>query len=246
MTRSDPAASSPSPNPGPTKPRVPVLAWVALGAGALALAGLLGVALDRGVLRAPGSGPASGTVTGGDVAGACRNTAFARIGGPFDLVDQDGKAVTQASFAGRPALLYFGFTYCPDICPMSLQTMRLALDEAEKLAGPSARRIRPVLISLDPERDTPEALKSYVASNGFPEGLVGLTGTDAQVAAAAKAFRVGYRKTMQPDSAADYLIDHTSIFYLLDSQGRLKTFFSSGTDPTEMGRCLGELSKQGL
>jgi protein SCO1 len=175
---------------------------------------------------------------------ACQNRAFAEIGGPFNLVNQDNEAVTEKDFLGKPALIYFGFTYCPDICPLSLQTMRLALEEA----GPAGQNIQPILISLDPERDTPAALKPYVQSAGFPNGLVGLTGTLEQTTAAAKAFKVGWRKSPPQDGGGpqDYLIDHTSIYYLLDSKGALRTFFSSDPDPKEMGQCLAALSKDGL
>jgi len=177
----------------------------------------------------------------------CNARAFAEIGGPFSLVNQDNVAVTEKTFAGKPALIYFGFTYCPDICPLSLQTMRLALDEAKTAPGSKAGDIQPILISLDPERDTPAALKTYVTSGGFPKKLQGLTGSVEQVAAAAKAFKVGFRKSVPEGSAAkDYLIDHTSIFYLVDRQGKLATFFSADPDPKAMGQCLAALSKNGL
>jgi protein SCO1 len=226
-------------NPPANNPRVPFAIWAALGAGATALAALVAYGVTSGAFSGRPAPPAA-------TATPCDTRSFAQIGGPFALVDHNGRAVTEKSFLGRPALIYFGFTYCPDICPMSLQAMRLALETAAETGGQATQRIQPILISLDPERDTPAALKSYVASNGFPAGLVGLTGTLDQVAVAAKAYRVGYRKALQPDSAADYLIDHTSILYLLDSKGQMKTFFSSGTDPTEMGKCIGKLVREGL
>lgn len=222
----------------PAPPAVPPVAIAALAAGLVALAGLGVYALQSGTL-----GPKSDAAA---LPEGCESRAFAEIGGPFTLVDQDGKTVTEKNFLGAPALIYFGFTYCPDICPMSLQTMRVALETASEIAGPTAKRIRPVLVSLDPGRDTPAALKSYVTSEAFPAGLTGLTGSEAQVAAAAKAFKVGYRKTVQNASASDYLIDHTSIFYLMNSQGRLETYFSSNPDPAEMGQCLAALLKRGL
>jgi protein SCO1/2 len=182
--------------------------------------------------------PVSPAASGSD---SCRGRAFAEIGGPFSLVNQDGAPVSEKSLLGRPALLYFGFTHCPDICPYSLQKMAAALD----LAGPKAGDIQPVFVTLDPERDTPEALRSYVASSGFAPGLQGFTGTPAQIDAAAKAFRVGYRK-VSPEGSASYLIDHTSIFYLLDSKGQLATFFSHDAQPDAMGRCLADLLADGL
>ncbi|GIU66544.1 electron transporter SenC [Candidatus Phycosocius spiralis] len=177
----------------------------------------------------------------------CNARAFGEIGGPLSLVNQDNVAVTEKSFQGKPALIYFGFTSCPDICPLSLQTMTQALDVAKAVPGSKSEAIQPILISLDPERDTPAVLKAYVASAGFPASLQGLTGTNEQIAAAAKAFKVGYRKSV-PEGAKpeDYVIDHTSIFYLMDSKGKLATFFSSDPDPKDMGICIAAISKQGL
>jgi protein SCO1 len=212
-----------------TKARLP-LRTVLAGLGVVIALGIGAITLQARQAMAPPP-----------TADSCRGRAFAEIGGPFSLINQEGAAVTQRSYLGRPALLYFGFTYCPDICPFSLQTMA----EALRAAGPKAGLIQPIFISLDPERDTPAALKAYVASNGFPVGLQGLTGTPDQVAAAAKAFRVGFRK-VTPDGASDYLIDHTSIFYLLDSKGRLATFFGHGTPPDEMATCLKDLLAEGL
>jgi protein SCO1 len=178
---------------------------------------------------------------------SCNSRAFAEIGGPFNLVNTDNVAVTQASFIGKPSLIYFGFTYCPDICPMSLQTMRLALDEAKTAGGKKIGDIQPILISIDPERDTPASLKRYIASSGFPEGLIGLTGSVDQVTSAANAFKVAFRKSVpEGNPAKDYLMDHTSIIYLMGRDGTLKTFFSGDPDPKVMGQCIAALSKDGL
>jgi protein SCO1/2 len=142
------------------------------------------------------------------------------IGGPFTLTDQNGKPRTQADFAGKLMLIYFGYTYCPDVCPTSLTTMTDAL----KILGPKADRIVPVFITVDPARDTVDQMKMYVEH--FDPRFVGLTGTPEQVVAAAKTYRVYFAK--QKDAAAgseDYLVDHTSITYLMDRQGRFLTHF---------------------
>ena len=229
--------SNPSETP-PTKPPTPLPRLIALGALGLGLVVLGGAFLQKGLAQKPVEAA---------LPEGCNARAFAEIGGPFSLVNQDNVAVTEKTFAGKPALIYFGFTYCPDICPLSLQTMRLALDEAQTVPGSKAGDIQPILISLDPERDTPAALKTYVASAGFPEKLQALTGSAEQVAAATKAYKVGFRKSVPEGSAAkDYLIDHTSIFYLVDRQGKLATFFSADPDPKAMGQCLAALSKNGL
>ncbi len=168
---------------------------------------------------------------------SCNTRAYAEIGGPISLINQDGQRMTEADFSGGPTLVYFGFTYCPDICPMSLVTMRRAIDMLpEGVAAPQS-----VLISIDPERDTPEALARYVSSDAFPSGLVGLTGTDDEIAAAAKVFRSGYSRVDDPGSAAEYTMDHTSIIYLMDENWSLKTFFTHETDAATMSTCMAQL-----
>lgn len=132
------------------------------------------------------------------------------VGGPIDLVDHNGARVTQADFAGEPAILYFGFTHCPDVCPISMNLLNEALQQ------PGGYDVQTVLISLDPERDTPRVLRDYVATAGFPPGLIGLTGTPAQVAAATEAFQV-YSARAGGDPTT-YAIDHTSMIYVLDRQ----------------------------
>ncbi len=149
------------------------------------------------------------------------------IGGAFELVDQNGKPFTEKNLKGKYSLIYFGYTYCPDVCPTELQTMTQALE----MLGPMASRIRPVMISVDPERDTPEVLKEYL-TNFYP-GFVGLTGTPEQVRKAGQAYRVFYRKTDEK-SASEYLMDHSSIVYLMDPEGRYLKHFAYGTSPEKM------------
>lgn len=164
-----------------------------------------------------------------------RESGQALIGGDFELVSHTGETVTNADFAGRPMLIYFGFTYCPDVCPMSLQVMAqalLELDEAERA------EFQPILISLDPERDTPEALAQYVETPVFPEGLTGLTGSAEQIATAARAYRVYYARAEQEGSVAEYLIDHSSLIYLMDRQGRFVEVFPHATPPERIAQAL--------
>jgi protein SCO1/2 len=142
------------------------------------------------------------------------------IGGPFTLTDHNGRKVTEADFKGKPTLIYFGFTYCPDVCPTSLLLMQTAVDQ---IGGDAAKRINMLLITIDPERDTPAVLKDYVSN--FGPTILGLTGTPEQIAAAAKAFRVYYRKVESKDGAP-YLMDHSSIFYLMDRKGRFVRHFT--------------------
>ncbi len=147
-------------------------------------------------------------------------TGKALIGGPFALIDQNGKKVTDADFRGRYMLVFFGFTNCPDICPAGLQLIAAALDKV----GPKSANVTPIFISVDPERDTPEKLASYVKN--FSDRIVGLTGTPQEIAAVAKAYRVFYEKKPNERAPADYGMNHTSIIYLMDPDGAYVTHFT--------------------
>jgi protein SCO1/2 len=160
--------------------------------------------------------------------GGPRTSGKALIGGPFSLVDQNGKRVTEKDFRDRYMLVFFGFTSCPDICPAGLQLVAAALDKL----GEKADRVVPVFISVDPERDTPEKLNEYVQN--FDARFVGLTGTPDEIAKAAKAYRVYYKKVPNADLPDDYTIDHTAIFYLMDPKGEFVTHFAPTTPVEEM------------
>ncbi|WP_084399229.1 SCO family protein [Henriciella aquimarina] len=176
---------------------------------------------------------------GGSQAG-CSTRAYENIGGPISLINQDGERVTQEDFKGKPTLIYFGFTYCPDVCPSTLVAIANAYDALPEDVEPP----QTVLISVDPERDTPEALAKYVSNNAFPDNLVGLTGTPEEIQAAADEFYVGYEKIETPDSLSDYTMDHTSLLYLMDEDWALETFFAEGNSrPDEMATCLAQLLK---
>lgn len=181
--------------------------------------------------------PPAPKVGGGAAGSECITDQLGLVGGPIALTRQDGQAVTQADFAGKPALLYFGFASCPDFCPSALQKLHDAL-------GPRARDIQTILVSVDPERDTPEKLAAYVASDGFPEGLVGLTGSREAVAAAAKAFRVFHARSEDPSSALGYTIDHSRFLYLTDSSWRTVAMFRDTLPPAAISACIDQaLSK---
>lgn len=155
------------------------------------------------------------------------------VGGPFALTAHTGERVTDADFRGRGMLIYFGFTFCPDVCPISLQVMGAGLDQ---LTAPERARVQPLFISLDPERDTPEAMAHYVRSNGFPDTLIGLTGAPAAIDQVVKAYRVYYQKVETPESAADYLVDHSSIIFLMDDAGDFVRVFSHDTAPETLAQ----------
>jgi len=152
------------------------------------------------------------------------------IGGAFELVDHNGRAVTDKDFAGRLMLIYFGFTHCPDICPTGLQTIAMAMDEL----GSAADKVTPILITVDPERDTPAVMKEYVEA--FHERLVGLTGTPEQIAKAARAYRVYYQKVALKDSSLGYSVDHSGFIYLMDGQGRYLSHFRHDATPEQIAQ----------
>lgn len=173
---------------------------------------------------------------GGADAG-CATRAYAEIGGPFELTSMTGETVTQADFMGRPTLVFFGFTYCPDICPGTLVKIQNAYDRLPDDVEPP----QTVFISVDPERDTPEVLAQYLSLDAFPDNVVGLTGTEAQIRAVADEFIADYGRIDQPDSVAGYTMDHTSLSYLMDENWELKTFFSDvDSDPESMAACIAE------
>ncbi len=164
-------------------------------------------------------------------------TEAADIGGPFRLMDHTGKRVTEADFKGRFMLLFFGYTFCPDVCPAELQTMGRAMD---RLAA-KGDNIVPVFISVDPERDKPAVLKRYVAA--FHPRMVGLTGSAAEVKAAAKAYKVYYRKApgAKPGDTK-ILMDHTSFIYLVGPDGKVVALIRGGTRPEVLAKELARLT----
>lgn len=175
-------------------------------------------------------GPSDGNSGTSGQAGKTVVSGTADIGGDFSLVNQDGDRVTQESLIGKPHLIYFGFTYCPDVCPTALQKM----GQAQTLLGDQGEDIGYVLISVDPERDTVETLSQYVEANGFPEGLQGYTGMTEEISATKAAYKVYATKVPTPESAAEYTVDHSDIMYLMDKNGNFVDYFYGRTTPKEM------------
>jgi len=157
-------------------------------------------------------------------------SAPVQIGGAFSLTDQDGKPVTDKTYAGKLMLVYFGFTSCPDICPTALQNVAMALDDL----GPATDQIATLLITVDPERDTPQAMKEYVQS--FHPTIQGLTGTPEQIAAAARAYRVYYQKVELKNSSLGYSVDHSGFLYLMDRNGKYLAHFRHDASPEEIAK----------
>jgi protein SCO1/2 len=147
------------------------------------------------------------------------------VGGPFTLIDQNGKTVTDADFRGKPFLVFFGFTHCPDVCPTTLYEMSEVLKEL----GPDANKTAALFITVDPERDTPEELKRYISS--FHERIIGLTGSEAAIDAVKREYRVFARKV--PGKDGDYTMDHTAVVFLMDKDGRFIAPFNLSRSAAE-------------
>jgi protein SCO1/2 len=149
--------------------------------------------------------------------------AVAAVGGPFHLVDQNGKPVSDQDFKGHPFLVFFGFTHCPDICPTTL----FEISEVMRKLGPDANRTGAVFITVDPERDTPDKIKDYLSN--FDPHMRGLTGDQAAINAAVKAYRVYAKKV--PLADGDYTMDHTAVVYLMDKDGHFVAPFNLKRTP---------------
>jgi len=166
--------------------------------------------------------------------GVARSWLGSAIGGPFDLVDQNGKRVSDADLRGTWLLVYFGYTHCPDACPAALNNIALAFRE---LGATRRAAIRAVFITIDPARDTPDVMKDYVAS--FDAPILALTGTAAQVA---KAYRVYYAQRAEP--GGNYSLDHTSVIYVIDPKGRFAASLGSEVTPAQIAERLKQLLGQ--
>jgi protein SCO1/2 len=169
---------------------------------------------------------------------ACQGRGLPAVGGPFQLVDQDGHRQDQSILKGKWSVVFFGYTFCPDVCPATLQV----LGEAQDRLGPKAARLQVVFITVDPERDTPFQLKRYLSSSAFPKGTIGLTGSPAEVARAAKAYHVFYQKQ---GTGQDYAMEHSSAVYLMAPNGRFNRVVAYGLTPEEVARQISEAMREG-
>jgi protein SCO1/2 len=189
--------------------RVLILVLVVMAAVSAAIAAALVARSDRSTPRVAGIGQVE-------------------LGGPLNLVHHSGRRFAESELAGSYRLVFFGYTYCPDVCPLGLHTMAEALD---RLPPEIAQKVQPIFVSIDPERDAPAVLKDYVAA--FHPRLIGLTGTVEEIEAVKKAWRVYARKS-EEKSGADYLVDHSTFTYLMGPDGRYLAHFGHGTTPEQM------------
>lgn len=192
-------------------PRRPILIFAGLCVAAAVAIAVAAIVTTTG--RASGNGEPMSVATGQP-----------QVGGPFSLVDQEGGPVDESLLRDKWTLVFFGFTYCPDYCPTTLAT----LDAVQQRLGDKARDLQIVFISVDPARDTPQALKDYLSSDGFPDGVIGLTGTDEQVAAAARVYRAYYEKSGEGEA---YTMNHSLTVYLMGPDGRFRTALTHDLAP---------------
>lgn len=160
------------------------------------------------------------------------------VGGDFQLVDQDGRAVDQTLLNGKWSLVFFGFTYCPEFCPTTLAE----LAAVKQRLGDKADDLQIVFVSVDPERDTPQALKDYLSSDGFPQGTIGLTGSPEQIAQAAKVYRAYYEKVGEGDA---YTMNHSLTVYLMGPDGRFRTAVAYGLGPDKSAKIIEDAMARG-
>jgi protein SCO1/2 len=163
---------------------------------------------------------------------SAQDSAPALIGGPFTLLDQDGRPRSDAEFRGRLMLVFFGYTFCPDVCPLTLQHMATAIDSL----GGDGRAVQAVFITVDPRRDTPDVVRDYVRH--FSDSMIGLTGEPDQIADAAKSYRVLYRYVGDPRRDPHYLVEHTGLVFLMGRDGAYLTHFMHDAAPGPMAEAI--------
>ena len=168
-------------------------------------------------------------IAAGLLLAACGGDRRPSVGGPFQLTDQNGRTQNQSILKGKWSAVFFGYTFCPDVCPTTLQT----LADVQEQLGPKAAKFQVVFVSVDPARDTPAQLKAYLSSSAFPKGVIGLTGTEAQVTATAKAYYVYHARK---GTGSDYAVEHSTAVYLMDPRGRFNRVVAYGMTPEEVTR----------
>ena len=199
------------------KPSIRPLPLVIAVVAVLIGAGILYLSLEP-------KGPVSGVLSGQPA-----------VGGPFQLVDAHGHVVTDKDFLGAPVLVFFGYTFCPDVCPTELQTLSAAVDRL----GDPGKAIRILFVTIDPDRDTPSVIGDFAAN--FGPHVIGLSGSPEQIAAAAKAFGVYYQKVPLQEAQGEYAMDHSTAVYALDKDGKLAAIFSNDQNAEQIAASLKKL-----
>ncbi len=164
------------------------------------------------------------------------------VGGPFTLTNQDGQVVDQTILNGKWTLVFFGFTYCPDYCPTTLGVLNAVQERLENDLGDKAKNLQIVFVSIDPERDTPQLLKDYLSSDGFPAGVIGLTGTPEQTAQVAKAYRAFYQKVGEGEG---YTMNHSLTVYLMGPDGQFRSAVAHDLGPEKTAKLIERVMERG-
>jgi len=162
-------------------------------------------------------------------------SSASNVGGPFSLVDAEGREVTERDFLGTPFIVYFGFTFCPDACPTQLQILAAALDQL----GEKGRAVKVLFVTIDPDRDTPSVVGRY--ARAFGPQILGLTGSPEQVAQAARAYGVFFQKVPLADNPGEYTMDHTTAVYLMNAKGKLQSIFVPNQPPEDIAATIARL-----
>jgi protein SCO1/2 len=170
--------------------------------------------------------------------GEIASTGQPLVGGEFQMVNQDGQPVDQTMLDGKWSLVFFGFTYCPEFCPTTLAE----LAAVQQRLGDKAENLQIVFVSVDPERDTPQQMKDYLSSDGFPQGTIGLTGTPEQVAEAAQAYRAYYEKVGEGEG---YTMNHSLTVYLMGPDGQFRTAVAYGLGPDKSTKIIQDAMARG-
>ncbi len=212
MKRYSGSDPSKAPAPKPAKLGLVSPALLYIGAVGLAVAGLISWL----VLTQPGSSGGNGSLSDA-------------IGGPFQLTDQNGRRVDQAILKGHWTAVFFGYVSCPDVCPATMQ----ALGAAQDRLGADGAALHDVFITVDPARDTPAQLKAWIDQPGFPKNVTALTGSPAEIASVAKAYRIFYQKENKP---TDYRVDHTAAIFLMDPKGHFVAPLTYDQGPEKLAR----------
>ncbi|WP_421730306.1 SCO family protein [Brevundimonas sp.] len=171
-------------------------------------------------------------------AGETASEGVASVGGPFQMVNQDGQAVDQTLLDGKWSLVFFGFTYCPDYCPTTLT----GLAATKQRMGAAADDLQIVFVSVDPARDTPQALKDYLSSDGFPQGVIGLTGTPEQVAETARVYRAYFQKVGEGET---YTMNHSLTVYLMGPDGKFRSALTHDLGPERSAQLIERVMERG-
>jgi protein SCO1/2 len=187
---------------------------------AIALAAMLGISLYNAGERAP------------------QQSGVADVGGPFRLVDQQGKPRDETLLKGKWSAVFFGFTYCPEACPTTL----LALGQAQDRLGPKGKDLQTVFISVDPERDTPEVVRAYLDNSAFPKNAVGLTGAPGEIDKVTKAYHVFFQKDGE---GRDYNVNHSTMTYLMNPEGQFACVLPYGLTPEQLADRIGKAMRAG-